>query len=216
MKTKLWLFLGLVCGMGLLSGCRFVVDTHINADGSGELKTVVIYTAGDVNFWSQNPDNKSKDICDNPNAPEGVVLTKEEHDGETHCIKTRTFTNLSELRQFYEEDKNVTLHELEFKLGVLILDMDIASPEVEEGQGFTTEWLLTLPGPIGENNAETVDGQTLKWQFVSGETIHVHAESSPALSWTTLGPTGQQILVAIVGLGILIGLLVMFFIMRRR
>jgi len=203
MKSNLRLFLELAAAAWLLSACRIVVDTTVNPDGSGELRTAVVYTAEEQENFAKTPGNESKSICDNlkQDAPAGAAFTEEAHGEEAYCVTTRRFANLRELRQFYAAMNNVTVNELQFELGRLTFDVDVDLTEADEGEGIANEWRLTLPGALGQHNADQIEGQTLIWVVSPGQKASLHAESSVGLGLTTLGPVGAVILACVCGLG---------------
>jgi hypothetical protein len=53
--------------------------------------------------------------------------------------------------------------------------------------GVPNEWRLTVPGALGDHNADRVEGQTLIWNLEPGEKAVLHAESAVGLDLTTLG-----------------------------
>ncbi|MCI0729856.1 MAG: hypothetical protein L0332_24495, partial [Chloroflexi bacterium] len=67
MKSRSLLFMLLATVSLLLAGCRIVVATQVNADGSGERRTDIIYTAEEVASFTQTPGNEGRSVCDQIN-----------------------------------------------------------------------------------------------------------------------------------------------------
>jgi hypothetical protein len=213
LRTNLRLFLELMTVALLLSACRIVVDTKVNPDGSGELRTAVVYTAEEAEGFTQTPGNESKSICENlkNDVPLEATFTEEVHDGETHCVTTRSFTNLRELRTLYAGMGNVTVNELERGLTNFVFDVDVDLTEAQEGEGVASEWRLTLPGTVGEHNADRVEGQTLIWDAASGERTNLHAESAVGPDLARLG-----LVLACACSLVVVSLAGVFLLLRRR
>lgn len=88
-----------------------MVDTRVNADGSGELRTAIVFSAEERQNFAQAPGNEGKGICDQfkTDLPPGTTFTEEEHDGEMHGVTTEPFANLDALRVQYAGMANVTV-----------------------------------------------------------------------------------------------------------
>jgi hypothetical protein len=185
----------------LLSGCRIVIDTRVDADGSGEVRSAVVFTAEEVQGFAQTPGNESKSVCDSlrRDLPPETAFAEEEREGETYCVTTQPFGDLRELRRLYAEMSNVTVNELEMGFGRFVFDVDVdlseAGPDQEEP--VANEWRLTVPGALGANNADRVEGQTLIWTVAPGERANLHAESSVGLDPATLGVAGGAALICL-------------------
>jgi hypothetical protein len=200
MRTKIRSLLLLSIVTLFLAACRIVVNTEVKSDGSGQLRTAVVYTAKEKEDFTQKPENKSKSICDGTKkgVPADATFVEEIHDGETYCITERAFNNLDELRKFYANMGQVRVNTLQFELGKFTLDVDVDLTADNNGGGPVNEWHLTLPGEIGVQNADRVEGQTLVWVIQPNQKAHLHAESAVALSPATLGATGNLVLIVVV------------------
>lgn len=191
----------------LLAGCRSVVETHIQADGSGELRSAVVFSASELEGFTQAAGNAGKSICDDlrSQVPQGVgaAFVEEERGGETYCTTLREFANLGELRSLYAEMPGVTVRDLKIDLGKLVLDLDV-SARVPSGQGESSplEWRVTIPGAGIEHNANRSESATLVWEIPAGETRHLRATSSLGLSVGTLGLTGAAIVLLAVAVAV--------------
>jgi hypothetical protein len=215
--AKIRSLLLLAAAMLLLTSCRIVVNTAVNADGSGELRTSVVYSAQEKEAFEEKPENESKGICDDlkKDVPAGATFNEELTDsGETFCTTNRPFRNLAELRTFYAGMSQVTVNRLDFEFGKFVLDVEVDLSEDEDGASLEHEWGLTLPGEIGTNNADRVAGQTLFWVVSPGEKASLHAESQAGLNPATVGITGTMIAVLILALVAAVG--VIGFLLGRR
>lgn len=204
----------------LLSGCRIIVATQVNADGSGELRNQVVYSAEETENFAQAPGNEGKSICDNLNEdpPAGVTEFVEEQRGdETYCTSTQSFDNLSQLRSKYDLMQNVTVNQLEMTWGRFVFDVDVDTPAAgPNDHPVPTEWHLTVPGTVEENNAERVEGQTLIWTMTPGQTTAMHAESTGSFGYNTPVIIGAVILALLLALGIAGGLIALIARQRKR
>lgn len=204
----------------LLAACNVVIATAVNADGSGELRTEVTFTAEEVEGFVQTPGNESRSICDdlNRDLQPDVSFVEEQRDDATVCVSTQPFADLDELKRLYDRMGNVTVNQLAMTGSDFVFDVNVdlpaASPDGQPTQ--PTYWHLTPPGVIGDHNADRVNNQTLIWEIEPGQTTNLHAETSlPALN---LG--GLEILALGMGLALCVGLIVgggiVALVLRRR
>ena len=183
-----------------LSSCRAVVDTRVEKNGSGELRTSIVFSAEEKQNFDGAPGNAGKNICDNlkGNAPPETVFMEEVKGDETYCTTLHSFHTLKQLRDLYEGMVNVTVNDLRMVLGnfVFNIQVDLTS---EENEAAPSEWRLTLPGEIGHNNADRIENNTLVWNIEPGEVRTLEAESAVGpglLTQTVIG--GLIVLVGIV------------------
>jgi len=217
MKLKLPLFLILSVGMLFLSACRTVVETKIEMDGSGELRSAVVFSAEETASFSQTPGNEGKGICDDlkDDVPLDATFTEEERGGETFCTTLRTFSGLAELRELYGRMGNVTVNELSLGLGRFVFDVNVdlsgeeSQAEGAEGEPIETEWRLTVPGTLEMHNGDQTEGKTAIWTLTPGEMNNLHAESSVPLDLGTLA------LIGLICLMVGAGVFVVIFLFRR-
>lgn len=171
----------------ILSACRVVVDTNINDNGSGELRSSVVFSAEEKADFEGSPENVGKSVCDNlkRDAQADTEFVEELRGDETFCTTVRSFANINELRGFYEGMGNVAVNELKIELIKLTFDVQLDLTPKDDTRPAAHEWRLTLPGEIGNNNAESMEGQTLIWKIEPGEVATLHAESSVGINpWT--------------------------------
>lgn len=193
-----------LAGLALfLSACRSVVETRVNADGSGEVRSSVVFSASELEGFTQAAGNAGTSICDDlrSQVPEGAAFVEEERGGETYCTTLREFANLGELRSLYAGIPGVTVRDLKIDLGKLILDLDV-SARAPSGQGEASplEWRVTIPGVGIEHNADRGEQAVLVWEIPAGETRNLRATSSLGLSVGTLGLTGIAIVFVVVAI----------------
>lgn len=224
MKPKLLLFACLVTASLLLAACNIQVSTSVNPDGSGELKSEIGFTAEEIESFGQLSDSATDDLCSSlqseaGNLPSGATFTQEERGDETYCVIAQTFASLDELRELYN-DMDVNVNTLQIENGQFVYDMDVDFSDAEGAGIFSLsfEWRLTVPGSVGENNADEVEGQTLIWKLTPGEKVNLHAESSLGLFnfgsstvWIVAG-----LLLCCLCLVVIAGGAIAFFVLRRR
>lgn len=170
------LFLGTL----FLAGChKLDVTTRIEANGSGELRTGVGFSAEErANVEKQY--NNSQDFCNTDQTPPNVSVTEEQRGDETWCVTTTRFKNLDELRTLYEQQKGITINRLEISDGKFYYDVDIDT--LSESSSFSTlteiTWSIVLPDAPISYNADEVNGNTLTWTPTTKDGIvNLRAES---------------------------------------
>ena len=183
-------FLSLLLAALCLSACRVVVDTRIDANGSGELRNSIVFSAEEKANFEASPENTGRSICDNlkQGGQADTEFLEEIHDGESFCTTMRSFANLSELQGYYQRLGNVTVNQLKKGLSNFVFDIQVDLTPRDGNEAAPSEWRLTLPGEIGTNNAESIEGQTLTWHIEPGAVAILHAESSvPINPWIWVG-----------------------------
>lgn len=167
-------------GALLLASCRAAVDTSVNKDGSGELRTSIIFSAEEKQNFENAPQNAGKSICDNliADAPPDTVFLEETRGEETYCTTLRSFGNIKQLRSLYAGMANVTVNELGLGIGNFTYDVQVDLTPRNGNEAAPHEWRLTVPGTIGTNNADSIENNTLIWNIEPGEIRILQAESS--------------------------------------
>src|SRR4030095_11573447 len=109
-STRRFLHSALILGAFLLAGCRVAVDTIVNKDGSGELRTSIVFSAEEKQNFEDTPQNSGKNICDNLRAdsPPDTVFFEEARGDETYCTTLQSFGTIKQLRTLYQGMTNVT------------------------------------------------------------------------------------------------------------
>ena len=99
---------------------------------------------------------------------------------------------------------NVKVNELKMGFGRFVFDVQVDLTPKDGNEPAASEWRLTVPGEIGNNNADAFDrGQTLTWKIEPGLIRTLHAESSVGLDVKTLMFIGAALLF----FGIVVGVL---------
>ena len=178
-STRRFLHSALILGAFLLAGCRVAVDTIVNKDGSGELRTSIVFSAEEKQNFEDTPQNSGKNICDNLRAdsPPDTVFFEEVRGDETYCTTLRSFGTLKQLRTLYQGMANVTVNELSLGIGVFMYDVQVDLTPQNGNEAAPQEWRLTMPGTIGTNNADLIENNTLIWKIEPGEIRTLKAES---------------------------------------
>ena len=192
----------------VLSSCRSVVDTKLEEDGSGELRTSIVFTAEEKQNFDSAPGNSGKKICDNlkANSPPQTEFIEEAKGDETYCTTLHSFNTLQQLRALYEGMANVTVNDLSMFLGDLVFNIQVDLTSRDGNEAAPSEWRLTLPGEIGENNADMVDSNTLIWSIAPGDVRTLEAES-------TVEP-GLLAQIVVGGLIVLVGIILAVWLVR--
>jgi hypothetical protein len=190
----------------LLSSCRAVVETEVRPDGSGDLRSSVVFSAEEKANFEARAGNEGKTICDSLKQGSQVEaeFVEDVRDGETFCTTVRSFEGLRELRGYYGTMGNVQVNELRMALGEVIFDLQLDLTPKDGNEAAATEWRLTVPGEIGNHNADAVEGQTLIWAIEPGQVKTLHAESKVGLQRSELVLIGVGLLVLGIGVGVLL------------
>jgi hypothetical protein len=217
MKPNLCFLLVLGAGTLLLSACRVVVETEIRQDGSGELRTAIVFSEEENQGFAETPGNEGKSICESvtEDAPAGADLSEEVRDGETWCITTQTFADLAQLRQLYSGMGTVTVRELRLDEADLVVNLEIDLTDSSDEEQVATEWRLRLPGTLGDHNAHRVEAGVLVWDVNPGERQELRAKSTVGSGVPIAAIVGAGILLLLCALVLAAGV-VIFFVLRRR
>jgi hypothetical protein len=204
--SRIPLKLVLILAAVTLSACRAVVDTKVERDGSGELRTSIVFSAEEKRNFDNAPDNAGKSICDNlrSDAPPQAEFMEQTQGNETYCTTVHSFTSLKQLHDYYETMVNVTVIELGMGLGNFVFQVQVDLAPRNGNEAAPNEWRLTLPGKVGENNADLIEGNTLVWNIEPGEIRTLQAESAAGPSLLTQLLVGA--LIVLVGIAFALGL----------
>ena len=201
-STRRLLRSALILAAVALSACRVVVDTKVNKDGSGELRTSIVFSTEEKQNFESSPGNSGKSICDQLKKdvpPESAFLQEQNENGETFCTTVRPFRTIKQLDGYYGGMGNVTVNELKLGSRTFIFDVQVNLTARDGNEAAPHEWRLTLPGEIGTNNADVVEDNTLIWNIEPGQIRTLQAESA-------VGPqVWTQVLVG--GLIVLLGMM---------
>jgi hypothetical protein len=214
-RTRILLQLVIIFAAITLSGCRVVVDTKVNQDGSGDLRTSIVFSAEEKQNFESSAGNAGKSICDNlkKDVPaEATFLQQDGANGETYCTTVRAFSTMKKLQGLYAGMGNVAVNELKLGSGTFVFDVQVDLRKRNGNEAVAQEWRLTIPGEIGDNNADMSEGSTLIWNIQPGQVRSLHAESKVGpdpLTWIILGG-------AIILLGIVIAVIFARSLAKRR
>ena len=191
-----------------LSSCRSVVDTKVEEDGSGALRTSIVFSAAEKQNFDSAPGNSGKKICDNlkTNSPPQTEFVEEAKGDEVYCTTVHSFNTLQQLHALYGGMANVTVNDLSMFLGNIVFNIQVDLTAQDGNEAAPSEWRLTLPGEIGENNADVIDSNTLIWSIEPGEVRTLEAESA-----MDPGPLTQTI---VGGLIVLVGIIFAVWLVR--
>lgn len=183
--SRIPLKLALILAAVALSACRAVVDTRVDKDGSGELRTSIVFSAEEKKNFDGTPDNAGKSICDSlkSEASPQAELVEQTQGNETYCTTVHPFNSLKQLRDYYEAMVNVTVLELGMGPGSFVFHVQVDLTPRNGNEAVPNEWRLTLPGKVGENNADTIQSNTLAWNIEPGDvrTLQAKSDVGPAL-----------------------------------
>ena len=178
-STRTFRYLALMLGALLLAGCRVAVNTNVNKDGSGELRTSIVFSAEEKQNFENAPNNSGKKICDSlrQDSPPDTVFQEDTRGDETYCTTLRSFGSLKQLRGLYQGMANVTVNKLGLSIGVFTYDVQVDLTPRNGNEAASNEWRLTVPVTIGDNNADLIENNTLIWNIEPGEIRTLKAES---------------------------------------
>jgi hypothetical protein len=183
MKRTYWTALGIACASILLAGCQMNVITEINSSGAGTLTTEVGMTPDEVAQLQSLGGETGGSACSSfssgaTGAADAPAFEEEMRGEDTWCVAKESFENLDELRALYEEMGFVQIRELTLREGLLVYDLEVdaqGSGEATAPAGMT--WILELPGKVGSQNANSVEGKRLTWTLESGTVSELQASS---------------------------------------
>lgn len=225
MKSKIILLTGLVVASVWLAACQVNVGTLVDSQGAGELRTEIGFNAEEKDSILQLSGGDAVNFCEALQSeaeglPPDATFTQEERGDETYCVVVQPFADLDELVGLYDEMDNVTINELSLDNGKFVYDVDVDLSDAEAAGLFSLsfDWRLTVPGAVGEHNADEVEGQTLVWNLTPGQNVNLHAESAAGLLgldsstlWIVAGVLLCGLCVVVIAVGA-----VAFFALRRK
>jgi hypothetical protein len=184
--TKRFLFFALAALAALLlNACTIQVATEIKDDGSGSYGFEMGFNQEDqeaLTSLGSSPEAFCQEMQGSGDLPEGATITIEERGGETFCVMQGPFANLAELRTLYIDGDGVAVNTLEMNNGALTYDVDVNMSGGDtagiDPTAINMAWKVTVPGTVGNNNADTIEGNTLTWKLTPGQSRNVHVESS--------------------------------------
>jgi hypothetical protein len=225
MKSKFFLWVGLAAAALLLAACQVNVATIVSSTGAGELRTEIGFTPQEKQSVTQLSGKDASNLCadmqsQDTSLPPGTTFAQEERGDDTYCVATQSFKDLDGLRKLYVDMTSVTINELSLVKGKFVYDVDVdmSNSDSPAGAALNFEWRLTVPGSVGQNNADRVEGQTLIWTPTPGKKVNLHAESSLGLFnldsstiWIVAG-----LLLCCLCVVVIAAAAIAFFVLRRR
>ena len=144
----------------IFSACGIIggeIRTQIGSEESGRVEL-------EIGFVVENPDNKPNCQASEGLASGGSVRTEDRGDS-VWCIYTVPFANLAQLEQFYGQiaGEAIQVDCLAMEADQLIYDVRLISEGGGSEESEPAPWRVTVPGSVGTNNADEVNGQTLTW-----------------------------------------------------
>lgn len=183
MRSKWIAFALLAAGLLFVAGCKVNALTTVKADGSGEFRAEMGFTPAEVSQFGQLSSGGSQDICNTAqqsgqSIPPGTTFKQEQRGDETWCVAAAPFASIEELQKIYADMSGVTVQQLNIKDGTFTYDVSLdLSGEGSSPVPVQATWQLTVPGAVGANNADKVDGSTLTWNLKPGKRVDLKAES---------------------------------------
>lgn len=171
----------------LLGACTVNSHTTVNADGSGALAYEIGLSQTDADTLSglgQTPEQFCDSLNTQGDLPAGATITQERRGADYYCSSSSPFTDLAGLRQAYAGTRGITVNQLQMTDGKFVYDVTVdgAAANSDAGQfgGFqpSVNWQVTVPGTVGSNNADKVEGNTLTWDISTAGDKNIHVESA--------------------------------------
>jgi hypothetical protein len=175
--------LGIIGAAVLMAGCQMNVITKVERSGAGTLTTEVGMTPDEVTQLQSLGGETGGDACASlstggEGTAEAPAFEEEKRGEDTWCVAVSSFEDIDELARLYEEMGFVKIRELALAQGELVYDLEI---DTQGSEGATMPgnltWVLELPGKVGGQNADTVEGKRLTWTLESGKVTEVQASS---------------------------------------
>jgi hypothetical protein len=191
MKTRTWIIVFSMTIALLLSACTIQFATNVDKSGSGQIRVEMGYTEEEATMLENMGAGVSGDLCeemktevDSADAPEGAEYYSEQRGDETWCGFKVPFADLEELKGLYS-DMDMEVNEISLTDGKFVYDIDVDATGGEDFAFFPIKlkWQMTVPGTVGDNNADEVDGNTLTWNLSTNSNNNIHVESTVAPDW---------------------------------
>ncbi len=167
----------------ILAACNVRVTTDIGESGSGQYGFEMGFTQDDQESLAAldyTPEQLCQEMQSEGGLPDGATITSEQRGDEMYCVMAQPFDDLAELKSLYTEGEGITVNTLELANGKFTYDIDVAleTQDTSATGVVDMEWEVTVPGTVGNHNADSVEGNTLRWKLTPGEGRNMHVESS--------------------------------------
>lgn len=171
----------------ILSACAITSHTTVKDTGAGTLAYEIGLDKTDLQTLSglgETPEQFCESMNSQGNLPKGSSIKTEQRGDAYYCIVTTPFASLAALRESYGT-KGVSIQQMDLVNGKFVYDMTVDGATLVSGDGSqfsnfqpTLNWQVTVPGTVGNNNADKVDGNTLTWVITTNGPQNIHAESA--------------------------------------
>jgi hypothetical protein len=167
------------------------MELVVNPDGSGETRSVLIFTADQLEALA-GMGGATDDLCSGMQAAEGAAgetsMVQEARGDEIACVGIRAFGNLDEMDR---DEESLVVHTARIANGRFVYDADL-TPAGDPSEGLLgmsdlqvqelfreIYFRITAPGPIDQvdSNADSYEGNAATWNLAFGEARNVHLES---------------------------------------
>ena len=205
-----------------ISGCTLQFSTDIDTNLSGKFGFELIFLEEDGEMLSAL-DVTPQGMCDELLAEVDVeedeisILSEERDDGTYVCATYKTFQDLDELAELYEDSDFVTINRLEVVDNTFYYDIDTDFSELASNDLFDLldamkiTWKVTIPGNIESHNGISQDGSEIIWEFSESPQQNIIVESKIGANFT--------VILLIIGVVLLIALGIFvanFFLKKKR
>lgn len=170
----------------LLAACNVRVTTDITDSGSGQYGFEIGFTPDDQESLAAldyTPEKLCQEMQSEGGLPEGATIVSEQRGEDVYCVMNQPFDSLDKLNSLYSEGDGITVNTLELSGGKFTydIDVDLETQDTSATGVIDMEWEVIVPGTVGNHNADTVDGNTLRWKLTPGQSRNIHVESSTGL-----------------------------------
>jgi len=185
----------------LLAACNVRVTTDITDSGAGQYGFEMGFTKDDqesLTSLDYTPEKLCQEMQTDGDLPEGATITTEQRGEVVFCTLNQPFDNLAKLNSLYTDGDGIKVNTLELSGGKLTydIDLDLQTQDASATGAIDMEWEVTVPGTVGNNNADTVEGNTLHWKLTPGQTRNIHVESSTSGLGSLLGGSNLTYLIS--------------------
>ncbi len=191
-KRKLWWVGGLLLALAL-SACNLNFNTNVQANGSGNLRVEIGYTAEELEDWWDEPVSAMA-FCEDiwyeeriaEDLPPGATLRVERRGAQIWCLVDVPFSNLRQLKDVYEDVLSMDVDRLEIVNETFYCDLtwDLEGLQDQSSYPIEAVFRLTTPGAVSVTNADARAGRTLTWRLdENGRNIILATSSTQPSEW---------------------------------
>ncbi|MDH4139774.1 MAG: hypothetical protein OEV43_04310 [Coriobacteriia bacterium] len=217
-RTRTLICLFAAIALVALTGC-FDVEQHltINSDGSADVENTITMDSSLLDAAAQESGGEDvSGIFDELSVEaegEGFKVEDVEKDGQTGIKATKHIDDISDfdLKDLGEGTDGEIKIENSFLRSKYTVDLSLpfeadtgtgdlgGDPAATEGL-VEARFMLTLPGKIGDNNADSIsdDGKTATWELVPGEEVKIEATAEGYNTLVVAGIGGGGLLLVVI------------------